>query len=286
MPKHNPNGPTGLYNYENYNRPLTPYELKTVCEITVLYEYHRLKQFPTPNVALQELLKRHDNLLQILALRSQKRYDLTSDYEDKLQHARYAAMRAYEKFDIEKAKENKFHLYNYVCNCVAMYLNTANDKDNYIDCPPSRRLIRNYLHGRYDAEPQKKAEIEQRLGLKTQDDQFELRINYGALVADYVSTSTVLGNESMLGNESNRSTLEDLLFDSQNIDIDTKIHLHQLIERLNKRQQGVVKAVFIDGCKMQEAADRLGITKDQVRRAVQDIRTTFKGVADKESILM
>ena len=281
MPKNNPNGPTGLYNYDNYNRPLTPYELKTVCEITVLYEYHRLKQFSTPNVALQELLKRHDNLLQILALRSQKRYDLTSDYEDKLQHARYGAMRAYEKFDIERAEENKFHLYNYVCNCVAMYLNTANDKDNYIDCPPSRRLIRNYLHGRYDAEPQKKAEIEQRLGLKTQDDQFELRINYGALAAEWVSTSTVLDNESK-----RKDTLEDVLFDSHNIDIDTKIHLHQLIERLSKRQQDVVKAVFIDGWKMQEAADRLGITKDQVRRAVQDIRATLKGIADKESILM
>lgn len=280
MPKHNPNGPTGLYNYENYNRPLTPYELKTVCEITVLYEYHRLKQFSTPNVALQELLKRHDNLLQILALKSQKRYDLTSDYEDKLQHARYGAMRAYEKFDIERAKESKFHLYNYVCNCVAMYLNTASDKDNYIDCPPSRRIIRSYLHGRYDAEPQKKAEIEQRLGLRTQDDQLDLRINYGALVADYISTNTLLDNESK------RDTLEETLLDAQSIDIDTKIHLHQLIERLSKRQQDVVKAVFIDGWKMHEAAERLGITKDQVRRAVQDIRATLKGIADKESILM
>jgi len=280
MLKHNPNGPTGLYNYENYNRPLTPYELKTVGEITVLYEYRRLKQFSTPNTALQGLLKRHDNLLQIIALKSQKRYTLTSDYDDKLQHARYAAMRAYEKFDIEKAKENNFRLYNYVCNCAMLYLNTANDKDSYIDCPPSRRIIRNYLHGRYDAEPQKKAEIEQRLGLRNQDDQLELRINYAALVAEYISTNIVLDNDLK------RDTLEETLFDSQNINIDTQIHLHQLIGRLNKRQQDVAKAVFIDGWKMHEAADRLGITKDQVRRAVQDIRKTLKKIFDKELILM
>jgi len=163
---------------------------------------------------------------------------------------------------------------------VAMYLNTASDKDNYIDCPPSRRIIRSYLHGRYDAEPQKKAEIEQRLGLRTQDDQLDLRINYGALVADYISTNTLLDHESK------RDTLEETLLDAQSIDIDTMIHLHQLIGRLSKRQQDVVKAVFIDGWKMHEAAERLGITKDQVRRAVHDIRATLKGIADKESILM
>lgn len=281
MPKHNPNGPTGLYNYDNYNRPLTNYELKTVCEIAVLYEYHRLKQVPGPNLALQELLKRHDNILQSIALKSHKRYDLTSDYEDKLQHARYGAMRAYEKFDIEKAREGKFHLYNYVCNCVSMYLHTANDENDYINCPPTRRIIRSYLHGRYDLLPKKKKEVENRLGLRTPEDQSRLRADYGALVADYISTDIPIRWK-----EDSESTLDEILSRTNDGDINEKIYLSELIGRLTNRQQQVVKTVFIDGYKMHEAAQILNISEDQVRGDVQRIRKNLKAIIAEESVLM
>ncbi|RUP38886.1 MAG: hypothetical protein EKK63_10960 [Acinetobacter sp.] len=285
MPKHNPNGPTGLYNYDNYNRPLTNYELKTVCEITVLYEYRRLKQFTGPNVALQELLKRHDNILQMIALKSHKRYDLTSDYEDKLQHARYGAMRAYDKFDIEKAQEGKFHLYNYVCNCVSMYLHTANDEDDYINCPPTRRIIRSYLSGRYDLLPRKKKEVEKRLGLRTPEDESQLRVDYGALVADYISTDTPTDTPIRWKGDA-ESTLDEILSGATDGDINERIYLSELISRLTNRQQQVVKTVFIDGHKMNEAAKILDISEDQVRGDVQRIRKKLKAIISKESVLM
>lgn len=278
MPKHNPNGPTGLYNYDNYNRALTDYELRTVGEITVLYEYHRLKQFPGSNIALQELLKRHDNFLQIIALKSHRFYNLTSDYDDKLQHARYGAMRAYEKFDIEKAKECKFRLYNYVYNCVSMYLHTANDEDEYINCPPGRRIIRSYLHGKYDFNLKKKLEIENRLGLKTSDDRFRLKKKYGILLADYISSDNIINLEN-----DSEINFEEIVSCNINSDINEKIYLEKLIDSLTTRQQDVVKKVFIEGYKMHEAANLLNISEEQVRGDVQRIRKKLKSMISKDS---
>lgn len=280
MSKNNPKGPSGVYNYDNYGRALTPYELKNYGEISVLYEYRRLKQFSISNVALQELLKRHDSLLQIIAKKYHDRYNLTNDYEDKLQHARYAAMRAYDKFDIDKARENKFHLYNYVCNCATMYLNTANDADDFIKCPPTQRMIRSYLSGSYDSYPKKKAEIEQHLCLHNQDDKNDLRIKFSALVAEHISTDIPLENSSRA------DTLSDILFGSTPNNIDTQIHLTQLIECLSPIQQQIVKYVFIDGWKITDTSKLLNINIYDIRREIRNIKKIMKNISHEDLILM
>lgn len=280
MSKNNPKGPDGVYNYDNYGRALTPYELKNYGEISVLCEYRRLKQFSISNVALRELLNRHDSLLQIIARKYHDRYNLTNDYEDKLQHARYAAMRAYDKFDIDKARENNSRLYNYVCTCASMYLNTANDADDFIRCPSTQRIIRSYLCGRYDNNPEKKAEVEQRLCLHSQDDKNDLKIKFNSLIAEHISTDIPLDTYSQ------KVTLSDILLDSTPNNIDTQIHLFQLIECLSPIQQQIVKKLFVDEWKMTDVSKLLNIKIHDIRREIRDIKKKLKGVSLEELILM
>lgn len=276
----NPNGPSGIYNYENYGRPLTPYELRTVGEVTVLYEHRRLKKIAGVNLALQELLTRHDSLLQLIARKSHERYNLTSDYDDKLQHARYGAMYSYEKFDIDKARENRFKLYNYVGNCVSMHLNNANDNDDYINCPPIRRMARSYLSGRYDEDLNKKAIVEQRLGVNNQSDKSDLQIKYGSLVAEFTSSDIPATNKH---DSTNWDCLVDT-FEDEDINLHEKLHLIQLIERLTERQQKVAKKMFIDEHTIAETCSLLNLTNAQVRRDVQVIRNKLKSVHEHEPV--
>ncbi len=275
MSKRNPLSGHSVYNYQNYNRPLTPYELTSVGEVSVLYEYHRLKQIKTPNLALQELLKRHDNLLQLIAKKAHENYDLSSDYEDKLQHARYAAMRAYEKFDIDRARDNRFRLYNFVCNSAALHLNTASDEDSFIKCNPIRRIIRSYLQGKYDTDVIKKFEVEQRLGVNTEEDKYNLRIKYIALISDFISCDVPCSDDE-------DESFANMFPDEKNINIDEKLHLLQLIECLTLRQQLVAKNCFIDGWSIRETASILHLNETQVRGDIQQIRYKLKSYVSRE----
>jgi len=276
MFKNNPDGPSGsTYNYNhNYNRELSPYELKTVREIDVWYEYIRLKQLPGVNVALQELLKRHDNILHIIARKYQQKFSLTSDLEDKVQHARYAAMRAYDRFDITKAKESKVRLSSYIGNCAAKYLQSANDTDSFIDCPPARRIVRSYLWGRYDSDPVKKIEIEKRLGVKSHEDKEHLFEKFSTLLPIYISIDA----PSPFNHNLNLLSYGDILVDEtaeQSLDISVRIHLQNHMKKLSSRQVAVLN-LFSEGLKMSEIAEELNISENAVRGDLRTIRIIMK----------
>jgi RNA polymerase sigma factor (sigma-70 family) len=279
MSKFDKNGPTGIYDYKNYNRPLTSYELKNASEISVLYEYRRLKELGGNNIALQELLERHDKLLRLIAKRANNSHNLFSDFDDKLQHLRYGAMRSYDKFDIIRAEENKYKLYNYVSNCASMYLYDANDHDNYINCPPNTRVIRSYLSGRYDNDLKKKNSVERQLGIRDDSDVFHLRQKHIALISDYISISQPTNlHESV--------TLDDVLEDVPSFNIDTQIYLSQLISTLSSVHQNVFRLVFIDGGKIRDVSVHLGMTEAAVRFIVFTIRKNIKKSISADNLLV
>lgn len=285
---------SGDYNYNYHSRELSQTELKTDGEIAVWWEYKRLKQLSVPNVALAELLRRHENMLQSLARASQSKYSYTSEYEDKLQHARYGAMRAYEKFDLEKAIECGTRLSTYVQATVHRHLLSANDVDEFINCPPVRRMLRSYLWGRYDSDPKKLVEVEKRLGVNTSDDKAELYQKYGTLLASYAQLESPASESTrMNGAFPNQDTLmyEDIL-QHQGPSADDLLHKLQLenhISKLSQRQQSVL-VQFSQGIKMNDIAQSLNITEDMVRGDIRTIRVIMKRElsADKkeEAILL
>jgi RNA polymerase sigma factor (sigma-70 family) len=273
MSKYNPDGPDGsAYNYDNYGRALTARELKTVGEITVLHEYHRLKSSHTPNVALQELLQRHDNALKKIA-RAALTKDI-SDFEDKLQHCRYAAMRAYEKFDIDRAAESKVKLSSYVYSCAQLYLHSADDSDAFIACPSACRTARSYLNGRYDCKPERKSKAEIELQIRNQDDIEQLRARYANLSPVFFDIDTPM----RFGNDKMTTFAESLPHpNTENLnELIARINIESLIEQnLNARQSATLR-LFSEGLTMTQIAEELGTTETVIRGTIRTIRVIMK----------
>jgi DNA-directed RNA polymerase specialized sigma24 family protein len=80
-------------------------------------------------------------------------------------------------------------------------------------------------------------------------------------------------------------TLSDVLFDNRSNNIDNQIYLLDLMSKLSPIQEQIVKKVFIDGCKTNEASKLLGISDSQIRREIQKIKKSMKSLS-KESVLM
>lgn len=268
--KYNPDGPSG-YNYDNYGRALTAFELKTVGEITVWYEYNRLKSYHTSNIALQELLKRHDNALKKIAI-SARKLDI-SDFEDKLQHCRYAAMRSYDKFDIEQAKSAKAKLSSYVYSCAQLYLHSAIDSDSFIACPAARRTTRSYLNGRYEFKPEQKKKIEAELQIRTLDDVELIRKKFANLSPTFHSIDTRVSRNNQIFNYAD--LIPNLNIENTN-DLVSRLSIEHIIEKnLNPRQQIILK-LFSEGLTMAHIAKELNTTETVIRGTIRTIRVIMK----------
>lgn len=267
------------YFERTFSRPLSHHELKTLDEIDIWYEYMRMKSCPGPNLALQELLIRHDFLLLKLAKSHHTRYNLTSDFEDKVQHARLSAMRAYDKFDIETARAAGTKLSTYVNQCAAKYLHSMNDTDSFIECPPSRRMLRSYLAGRYDGDPQKLREVERRLKVMSVDDRDELARKYSTLLPSYVSLEAPVAE---FNGDTTHTYGEMFSSDDTSSEIDVKLQLQRYMENLSPRQRDVM-ALLTEGMKMSEIVSTLGVTENAVRGDIRTIRLVMKKCFDADN---
>lgn len=270
------------YNYNrNYFRALTPYELKTVSEIDVWYEYLRLKSHSGTNVALQELLSRHDTLLKNVARSFHNRYNLISELDDKIQHAQYAALRCYDKFDVDKARESGARLSTYVCSCVHKHLLSSNDADSFIDCPTGRRMTRSYLSGGYDTNPLKKSQVEQRLKIHRPEDVDELFQKYSSLLSSYVSIDgSPLNSNSNNGGGTYSEIIPDITLEQAD-DIANRIQISKHMDNLSINQREIL-TLFSKGFKLSEIGQILGVDITEVQKNLRTIRATMKRILESE----
>lgn len=259
------------YPFTYYNRELKQFELKTVGEIALWWEYRRLKKYPTPNIALQELLRRHEHIFQSVAKGSHSKYSLTSEYEDKLQHCRYAAMRAYDKFNLNTATECGTKLSTYVQAVVYKYLQSAHDTDSFIDCPPTKRMIRSYLFGKFDGDLDRKSEIEQRLNIHSEQDREELRRQYCLLLPTYTSFQPAIDLEDEWWSKEEQFPANT----PKDTDLITRAQLETHMKELSDRQRKVIE-YFSQGYYMHEIADLLSVSEVIIRGDIRTIRVVMK----------
>ena len=250
---------TSDYSYsQNFERELSAYELKTVSEIDVWYEYKRLDSLNLFNSALQELLNRHDSSLRSVSRIIHNRSPLISDYDDKLQHARYSAIQSYQKFDIDIARVRGVRLSTYVIQNASFYLkHVEHHVDSFIHFPSSMLLIRNYLRGFYDNNPRKKCDIEKRLGIRDEQHRADLMLKFRALNPEYVHLSDVLSST---------------LVDDSNNDLDNCLFLQSRVQKLSILQQNIIECLS-NNFTINEIAVQLNMNEKFIRSEIRSIRT-------------
>ena len=260
------------YSYETFDRDLSQYELKHLGEIAVWWEYRRLKRFPGPNQALQELFVRHEGMLRQLALQSHSLHSGLSEFDDKLQHARCGAITAYERFDLDKAQDAGGRLSTFVRTTVFRHLQSANDEDAFVVCPPTRRSLRNYLNGRYDGDPVKKRSVEEKLGIRCADDIHNLRKDFGLLNARFYSYDYPVVNV-----HKNHVDFEELVagLNITESNIIDKIQIESSISMMSPRQQEVFSRYNSDES-VESIAQSMGLSQSAIRNDIKAVRESIE----------
>lgn len=267
------------YSYETYDRDLSHYELKHLGEIAVWWEYKRLKRFPVPNHALQELFVRHEGMLRQIAHQSHALHSGLSEFDDKLQHARCGAIIAYERFDLQKAQDAGGRLSTFVRTTVFRHLQSANDEDAFIICPPTRRSLRNYLNGRYDSDPVKKRSVEEKLGIRGPEDVRDLRRDFSTLTATFHSYDHP--NPSISEDPVN---FEEIFagINTTDAQIIEKVQLESAVERLSPRQRDIFIRYHNDES-VESIAQSMGLSASAIRNNIKSARENIE-IAANESI--
>jgi len=284
----NSNCSVSKYSYEIFERPLTKHELSTVGEVAVWHEYVRTKGSGT-NLALQELLRRHDKLLKKLAHDAQTSRSWVSEFEDKVQNARYGAMRAYERFDLEHSKATGARLSTYVQSVVHNHLKNSHDEESFIDCPSGCRLVRSYLTGAFDGNLKKKAEVEKRLEVYSRSDRQALKQKYCLLTPTFKTLTPVNGdgsnaNIASLRKDGDYAYAQDMLVD-ENFKVNhfvSEIQVEKYLGMLKPRHQSMLR-LLMSGMTMREVAVKLGTSETTVRGSLRTIRRLLKTAIETDN---
>jgi RNA polymerase sigma factor (sigma-70 family) len=233
---------------------------------------------------LQELLRRHRNLLRKVAWKMALKYSRSHTFDDFMQHAYVGAMLAYNRFDFSKSNEGANKLSSFVQLTVEKYLLDAMNRDAFIQCPSHKRAMRSYLSGRYDQQPEKKAAFEAKNGLTTESARAEAREKYRGLMPELTSFEMEMQSHKHRSTDDSFSYVD--FVQDQSVDLEEdlveKLDIERAIRQLTPRQQMVCELVMQQEYTNQETAailtERLQetITEGMVRSDIRTIRQTLR----------
>lgn len=233
---------------------------------------------------LQELLRRHRNLLRKVAWKMALKYSRSHTFDDFMQHAYVGAITAYNRFDFSKSNGGTNKLSSFVQFTVEKYLLDAMNSDAFIQCPNQKRAMRSYLSGKYDQYPERKAAFEAKNGLITESARAEAREKYRGLMPELTSLEMEMQSHKHRSTEDNFSYVD--FIRDQSIDIEEdlveKLDIERAIRQLTPRQQMVCELVMQQEYTSQETATILSkrlrepITEGMVRSDIRTIRQTLR----------
>lgn len=233
---------------------------------------------------LQELLRRHRNLLRKVAWKMALKYARSHTFDDFMQHAYVGAMMAYNRFDFAKSNARTNKLSSFVQLTVEKYLLDAMNRDAFIHCPSHQRAMRSYLSGRYDQQPEKKADFEAKNGLTTESARAMAREKYRGLLPELTSFEMEMQSHKHRSNEDGFSYVD--FIQDQSVDIEEnlveKLDIERALRQLSPRQQMVCDLVMQQEYTNQQTADILTerlkepITEGMVRSDIRTIRKTLR----------
>jgi RNA polymerase sigma factor (sigma-70 family) len=253
-------------------------------EVWKLYrtERDRIPDEPTKIAceARAELLKRHGKILNKLAWNMFSKYGAMADIGDFQGYAYMGAMISYDRFNEDKAEQLDTRLSTFVHRTVQRHIQSEIDNGSPIHCPTQRRGMRSYIMGRYDDDPEKKAQFEEENGLTTEDARAAAKAKFGLLKDSIISLETPVSNTN-----DRITVVGDLVADwyqpSQE-DLVSRIDREAAVAGLNSRQREIYSHYFVNDLSMQECAEEMGLTEGQVRGEIRTIRKIFR-TAEAES---
>lgn len=234
---------------------------------------------------LQELLRRHRNLLRKISWKMANRYSNSNTFDDFMQHAYVGAIIAYNRFDFSKAT---CKLTNYVHITVENYLLDAINNDSFIQCPSHKRSMRSYLAGRYDASPEKKRAFEEKNNLRDEADIAAAREKYRGLTPEMMSIDMEIQGHKHRGSGDETFLYMDFLQDENTVRVEEnlveKLDIERAMRQLSSRQQMVCQLVMQEEYTNQETAEILSsrmnqtVTEGMVRSDIRAIRNILRAV--------
>jgi RNA polymerase sigma factor (sigma-70 family) len=256
----------------------------TISDFEVLKAYRLSPSSRRGQEMLQEMLRRHCNLLRKLAWKMANKYSRLHTFDDLMQHAYVGAIIAYNRFDFSKIDEGVNRLSSFVQLTVEKYLLDAMNRDALIQCPSHKRAMRSYLSGRYDQHPEKKAAFEAKHGLTTEAARSEAREKYRGLMPELVSFEMEMCSHKHRSREDGFSYADLVQHRSADIEEDLveKIDIERAIRQLTPRQQMVCELAMQHEYTNEETADILSkllrkpITKGMVRSDIRAIRQKLR----------
>jgi RNA polymerase sigma factor (sigma-70 family) len=280
-----------IFNKPIFNKPL-PDALKAVSdqdaysemsELDILKIYRSDPDSARGARMIRELLRRHRGLLRKLAWKMAKSYPNSNDFDDHMQHACVGAMIAYGRYDFSKTD---CKLSYYVHFSVQHYLLDMINHDSFIQCPSHKRAMRSYLSGRYDDQPKKKADFEQKHHLHSDDLVNDARAKYRGLSPDMWSLDFEI--EAHKHRSTDTITLKDSIVDLKTTRMEDNLILRadisRAIDQLSPRQQKVCKLAMHHEHTNAETARILSeemqqpVTEGMIRSDIRAIRTVLATV--------
>lgn len=263
--------PSSEYSYEPLNRTIHPSEYVSIPEVALWFEYRRQQeQASGPNLALEALLLRHEKLLKSLAQKAYERHRRWTEFDDQFSHATLGAIHAYDHFNVEKAQAAGAKLSTYVYLRVSNWLKTMVDEDAFIQCPQGFSTFRSYLSGKYDNDLEKKRQFEEKHGIKGDDDIADLKDRFALLNPEIYSLdsgNTYLGEEAQFDFRA-----DDRLGSEEHL---RHLEITMQMEKLSDRRKQVMDLYFMQRFSMEEIADHLGLSLNEVRGDIRAIRRTI-----------
>ena len=261
-------------------RKLSSSAIRTSDDITILQAYRENKGTHYGDMLLEELYKRHDNLLKKLAVKLSKVRPYLGGIEDCLSIVRISAMIAYDRF---KVSNQTAKLSTFLYKTVRFEMLTQADSESFVKCPSQLREFRAYYMGGYDNDPVKKSNFEAKWGLVDQDlidakkKEIEPLLPYFMSLCDpYYTDEDLIGLQQF--KDEAAPSQETLSYLS---DID------RIKSQFNERQLQVFDICWVQEHTMQEASEILNITLGKVisaNRGIKRIIELYKKNMKKEMV--
>lgn len=223
------------------------------------------------NDAGNELIEqRYVPYLAKLAYRFARANRHIASQDDYLQHAKVGGLLALYRYNPKVAGERQATMRTFVVGTVEYYLKEMTNRNGWVRCPTQQSKAKRYVQNRMDDE--EKALFEQSRELTTPEAVKRFRQMH-SLLNPIVVSFNAFSRGSDHGEESTEfvdmMVDESLPTEEQIVD---NLQCQQFTEELTERHQEVVTLYFRNDLQMHEAAEKLGLSTDQVRGDARTIR--------------
>ena len=192
-------------------------------------------------------------------------------FEDYISIGHIAAMECYDKVYNPFYKNSQGYsvkLSTFVLGRTKKMMCGLLDEGNFIRCTPQKKGLRSYLQGRYDNDPAKKKNIEEKYKIETEEDLARVKSKHTALLNSTESLDSLVDEES-------KSSFYEMLPDPRNLNTErvlTKMVIADFVATWTDLQKQIWFKRHDDKMSPENIIEELGITMTDFSREMRNIK--------------